>query len=87
MYSDMAGIEQITNNKPQYGGKMDPVLYGIIERLRVDEDRSFSNMIERLLKTHPRIQEILEPETDMHKKTTDKSKIPQPDVAVSAPLN
>lgn len=49
--------------KIQYGGKLDPVLHGIIERIRIEEDRPFSNMIERLLKTHPRIQPLLEAET------------------------
>lgn len=52
-----------TNSKIQYGGKLDPVVYAIIDRLRTEEDRPFSNMIERLLKTHPRIQPLLEAET------------------------
>lgn len=49
-----------TANKIQYGGKLDPAVYAVIDRLRREEDRPFSNMIERLLKTHPRIQPILE---------------------------
>lgn len=52
-----------TNNKIQYGGKMDATLYAIIDGFRVEEDRNFSNMIERLLKTHPRVQPLLETET------------------------
>lgn len=52
-----------TNNKIQYGGKMDATLYAVIDRFRAEEDRNFSNMVERLLKTHPRIQPLLETET------------------------
>jgi hypothetical protein len=48
--------------KIQVGAKLDPELFGVLERFRTDEDRSMSNMIERLLKTHPRIQEVLEAE-------------------------
>jgi hypothetical protein len=50
-------------NKIQAGVKMDPDLFAIVEQFRTEEDRSMSNMIERLLKTHPRIQEVLEAET------------------------
>lgn len=66
LVSTMANTEQSTeqpNGKMQYGGKMDPILYNVIDQFRVEEDRNFSNMIERLLKTHPRIQQVLEAET------------------------
>lgn len=37
-------------------------LYAAVGKLADEEDRpSMANMIERLLKTHPRIQTILEP--------------------------
>lgn len=52
-----------TANKIQVAAKIDPALYAVIEQFRTEEDRNLSNMIERLLKTHPRIQEILETET------------------------
>lgn len=54
----MDNTEQ-NNNRIQYGGKLDPVVYAVVDRLREEEDRPFSNMIERLLKTHPRVQEML----------------------------
>jgi hypothetical protein len=57
----MADLEQNTN-KVQAGVKMDPELFAIVDQFRAEEDRSMSNMIERLLKTHPRIQEVLEAE-------------------------
>jgi hypothetical protein len=49
-----------TATKIPYSGKLDPAVYAVIDRLRRDEDRPLSNMMERLLKTHPRVQEILE---------------------------
>lgn len=49
--------------KIQAGTQLEPELYAIVEELRTEEDRSMSNMIERLLKTHPRIQPVLESET------------------------
>lgn len=39
---------------------LDPELFAIVERFKNEEDRSMSNMISLLLKTHPRIQPILE---------------------------
>lgn len=58
---DMENTEQ-TINKIQVAAKIDAALYAVIDRFRVEEDRNLSNMIERLLKTHPRIQQILETE-------------------------
>lgn len=52
-----------STNKVQIGTMVDPTLYAIIDKFRVDEDRSMSNMVERLLKSHPRIQPIIEAET------------------------
>ena len=42
---------------------LEPELFAIVESLRVEEDRPMSQMIARLLKTHPRIQPILEAQT------------------------
>jgi hypothetical protein len=39
---------------------LEPELFATVDRLRTEEDRSMSNMINVLLKTHPRIQPILE---------------------------
>lgn len=50
-------------SKLQITAKIDATLYAVIDQFRVEEDRNFSNMIERLLKTHPRIQQQLEAET------------------------
>lgn len=58
----MENTEQTSNNKMQAGVKLDPELYTIVDRFRADEDRSMSNMIERLLKTHPRVQKALSSE-------------------------
>ncbi len=53
--------EPETNNvKMQAGTNLEPAIYSAVEKLRVEEDRSMSNMIERLLKTHPRVQTILQ---------------------------
>jgi hypothetical protein len=57
----MENTEQ-TGNKVQVAAKVDPEIFGIINRFRNEEGRNMSNMIERLLKTHPRVQEVLEAE-------------------------
>jgi hypothetical protein len=59
--STMESTEQNTS-KVQIAAKIDPAVYALIEQFRNDEDRNLSNMIERLLKTHPRIQPVLEAE-------------------------
>ncbi len=41
--------------------RFEPTLHAALVQLTADEDRpSLNNMVERLLKTHPRIQPILE---------------------------
>ncbi len=62
MGSVMEDQEQ-NNKKIQAGTNLDPTVYAVVERLRIEEDRPMSNMIERLLKTHPRVQPLLERET------------------------
>jgi hypothetical protein len=57
----MAETEQ-ANNKVLIATKVEPEIFNIIDRFRNEEDRNMSNMIERLLKTHPRVQEVLETE-------------------------
>jgi len=54
----MENTEQSTN-KIQYGGKLDADLFAVIDQMRINEDRPMSNMIQVLLKTHPRVQELL----------------------------
>jgi hypothetical protein len=57
--SVMETTEQDTK-KLQALTMLDPELFAIVERFKNEEDRSMSNMISNLLKTHPRIQPILE---------------------------
>jgi hypothetical protein len=49
-----------SNTKIPAGTNIEPSVYAIVQALRVEEDRSMSSMIERLLKTHPRVAERLE---------------------------
>ena len=53
--------EQSTT-KIQIGAKIDPAVYAAIGQLATEEERSFSNMVERLLKQSPQLKEILEAE-------------------------
>jgi hypothetical protein len=57
----MENTEQ-TNDKVQIAARVDANLFAVIDRFRTEEDRNLSNMIERLLKTHPRVQPLLEAE-------------------------
>jgi uncharacterized protein HemY len=57
----MENTEQ-TNDKVQIAARVDANLLAVIDRFRTEEDRNLSNMIERLLKTHPRVQPLLEAE-------------------------
>lgn len=58
----METTEQETK-KQQALTMLEPDVFAIVDRLRAEEDRSMSNMILVLLKTHPRIQPILEGQT------------------------
>jgi hypothetical protein len=58
----METTEQITE-KVQIAARIDSAVFAVVDRFREEEDRNMSNMIERLLKTHPRVQEVLEAET------------------------
>lgn len=62
MDKNEANNEQ-TSGRVQVGLKMDPALHAVIEQFRIEEDRPMSNMISVLLKTHPRVQPILEGQT------------------------
>ena len=53
-------ITEQNTEKVQIAARVDSSLFAVIDKFRSDEDRNMSNMIERLLKTHPRVQEILE---------------------------
>jgi hypothetical protein len=59
----MANDETITDKKVPLSVKLDADVFSVVSSFAVDEDRSLSNMTERLLKTHPRVQEVLEAET------------------------
>jgi hypothetical protein len=59
--SAMAEQEQTTNKIPM-ATRVDPNISAAIDKIVAEEDRTLSNTIERLLKTHPRVQEILEAE-------------------------
>ena len=52
-------ITETNNEKTPIAARIDSDLYAVIDRFRAEEDRNMSNMIERLLKTHPRVQEVL----------------------------
>jgi len=52
-----------TRNRIQTGMRLDPAIYEAVERLAREEERSISNMIERLLKQSPQVKEILESES------------------------
>lgn len=55
----MENSEQNTN-KVQMGTRLDPEIAAAVEKIVAEEERTVSNTIERLLKSHPRVQEILE---------------------------
>lgn len=58
----MENTEQETTKKLQAGVQMEPDLFAIVDRIRIEEDRSMSNTIAVLLKTHPRVRAMLEGE-------------------------
>jgi len=56
-------ITETNTNKVQIAAKVDPELFDIVSRLAAEDERSMSNMIERLLKRSPQVQELMEPAT------------------------
>ncbi len=54
---------ETNTNKVQIAAKVDPELFEIVSRLAAEDERSMSNMIERLLKRSPQVQEIMETAT------------------------
>jgi len=59
----MANTEQIneqSSTKVQLATRVEQNIADAIETIRTEEDRNTSSTIERLLKTHPRIQPMLE---------------------------
>lgn len=54
--------ENQNDKKTMIGIYVSPIIRQQIELLANEEDRSMSNVVERLLKTHPRIQPLLEAE-------------------------
>ena len=58
----MANTDQNTEqngNKVQLGARVDPAIFAAIEKLAADDERSVSNTVERLLKSHQQVAEIL----------------------------
>lgn len=51
------------NNKVPLAARVDNSLFMAVEQIAKDEERTVSKVVERLLRTHPRIQPILEAET------------------------
>lgn len=51
---------ETNNNKVQIGAKIDPLIFTVISDMASNEDRTISNMVERLLKTNPLVAERLE---------------------------
>lgn len=60
----MENTEQNTQPKVQIAARVDANIFAAIDGFRIEEDRNISGMIERLLKTHPRVQEILAQQTE-----------------------
>jgi len=62
MYLVMENTETNTN-KVQIAAKVDPELFEVVSRLATEDERSMSNMIERLLKRSPQVAAMLEMES------------------------
>lgn len=56
----MANENEMETGKTQTSLRIEVSVLNAVTQLAGEEDRSMTNMIERLLKTHPRIQPILE---------------------------
>lgn len=56
----MENTEQNESNKVQIGIRIDADLYTAVTQLATEEDRNLTNMIQRLLKQSPQVQEKLE---------------------------
>lgn len=52
--------QETPTTKSPLATRVDPQIFGAVEHIANTEERTISNTIERLLKTHPRVQEILE---------------------------
>jgi len=59
----METTNEIQKEKVATSIRIEPDVYAAVGKLAEEEDRpSMANMIERLLKTHPRVQPMLETE-------------------------
>lgn len=54
--------QQVREKKVQIGANVDPAIQQILADFAEADDRTVSNTVERLLKTHPRVQPLLEAE-------------------------
>lgn len=59
----MANEKETENEKVSLQTRVDPSLYNAILRIATADERSMSNATERLLKTHPIVQPLLETES------------------------
>jgi len=48
------------NTKTQIGARIDPNVAAVIEQIATEEERTTSSVVDRLLKSHPRVAEILD---------------------------
>ena len=55
-------ITEQNTNKVQIAAKVDPEIFDAVSRLATEDERSMSNMIERLLKRSPQVAAMLETE-------------------------
>jgi hypothetical protein len=60
MGKEMATENEIETGKTQMSFRLDAALMSAVKVLAADEKRSTTNMLERLLETHPQLQPILE---------------------------
>lgn len=58
----MENTEQ-KSSRVQVGANLDPTIFREVSRIAIEEDRSVSNTINQLLKTHPRIAAEIGAET------------------------
>lgn len=56
----MANDNDNETGKTQMSFRLDTTVVNAVSDLASEEDRSMTNMVERLLKTHPQVQPILE---------------------------
>lgn len=56
-------IDEPQDKKVSLSLRMEPNIFGAVSKLAVAEDRSLTNMVERLLKQSPEVKAIIDGET------------------------